>query len=508
MVPRLQGRSREVAEHGGLYPFSTTAQQGSYGDESDIADSDEGTSEESDESTIGDFKHRMIRRRRMDFESDSGSAVSFESTVERFDESIDEDSGRTAFERKPEPLLMGPPTLPAQRRFARSPEPSENLLNAGVSKEFANIGALRLGTNQGDDGSEESSQDDKDSKNSIKATSNPSENLLPGDVTGESMETGSPRAGADQSDDGSSKTSHHDENTESTVKPTPGSRDSSMRELYPKSAAFERRAGSATSPSAYNRNHESPRYTDPAEPQLSDAHEKRLEAMRARNAKENHHDRIPPEHAPHHMQMMVLLYQWAAWATEISDQKRREEMTKWVNGRFLHFMMSGGHVPGYNLKELLQIAGVDPKELYGYSSDPIQQGSMADMSSGQLAAAISGQQRNQAQIELEAAGKEKSGAEFEQDTDELKTALEAPPSTTGRRRIVQSDGDDDEEEGKTQIDDAPLEAASPHPDEVFPNHGEDSPTGASEMLHESPSSAASDRKRGATSDVEASDQVC
>jgi hypothetical protein len=100
----------------------------------------------------------------------------------------------------------------------------------------------------------------------------------------------------------------------------------------------------------------------------ADAHKERREAMRAQSARENHHDRVPPEDAPPHMQMMILLYQWAAWAMAITDPTVQERMIRWVNGRTLDFMMSGGRVPGYSVEELLSKAGVDPKELYGVTN--------------------------------------------------------------------------------------------------------------------------------------------
>ena len=400
----------------------------------------------------------------------------------------------------------------SNEEFGFTEEPFENMSPAGVRKDTSDTSALRVGTTQGDDGNKECSHaEDSDEQSSI-APTRPYENFLPRSVVAGTGESGSPQAGANESGDGMEESVHDDKDNNPAIKLTSLGRQISIQDLNPNLAAFERRAGSPTSRSAYNHNLESPYYTDLAEPDLPNAHEQRLEAMRARNAEENHHHRIPPEDAPCHMRVMVVLYQWAAWANEISNEKRREEMTKWVNGRFLDFLMMGGHVPGYNLRELLQLAGVDPKELYGFNGDPAGQMPMADMSSSQLAAAITGRQPYQRKTEHDAAGAEKSGAEFDQDDTAVDSAMEDQTTPTGSHDIIENDGDDGNDEGtgkkdKVQIDDNLIDISYIIDEDDSSDHDEISHPETSKILHESPLTTAKVGKRAATFDVESSTQV-
>jgi hypothetical protein len=471
MASQLRIEFRDGEERNGLDPLPTFSQQGSPGRQFEFVDNNQRTTIEFDEETIGRTKEHMAAQMELD------------STKEIFNEQI----GLTR-------------------------EPFENMSHADVRKDLLDNSALRAGTNQSDDGSEQSSHAHGSDEQSIIIRPRPYENLLHGGVMRGSMKIAPRQAGANESGHRREESSYHDKVTESTIKSTSPSRDISVRELNPKLAAFERRAGSPTLRSAYDHNHESSQYTDLAEPDPANAHEKRLEAMHARKAEENYHDRIPPEDAPRHMQAMVILYQWAAWATEISNPKRREEMTKWVNGRFLDFLMMGGHVPGYNLKELLQLAGVDPKELYGHSSGLVEQRPMADMSSSQLAAAITGKQPNPTKTEHDAAENEKIGTEFDPDGMALDVDMNAQPTNIKVRDIIRIYGDDDdddhpEKKGRVQFDNN-LDTSSPSAEDDSGNRHEPSSSGASGMLHESPLTPVSVGKRGATSDDENSQQVC
>lgn len=294
---------------------------------------------------------------------------------------------------KPKDHRMDPPPRPVQRRSAPSPEPSPNSLQPGNSDELSKPGSLRLAIGSSRDENNESS-----------------------DISGEQ--------------------------DKANVSVTGARKGSLVNDLSSEMAAFERRAGSPTSLPAYKRDHKNPSYMDLAEPTTAKPLQRRVEVMHARNAQENYHDRIPAEDAPQHMQMMVLIYQWAAWALEISDHQRREQQINWVNGRFLDFMMSGGHVPGYNLRELLEIAGVDPRELYGYSGQPIQQGrAMANMSSSQLAASISGKQ---AETRIRGPGTEGNDANSSRENDNTFTTQEDLLSGT-KRRTGNEDNDEDED---------------------------------------------------------------
>jgi hypothetical protein len=354
---------------------------------------------------------------------------------------------------------MGPPPQPMQRRSAPSPEP----LRASLPN---------------------------DSRNQARNTSYPW--LATRDEPKQAQES-----------------SDHDEDSGATVKPAPARQDSLMRDMSPMLAAFEERAGIPGSLSAYNRDHGNPCYIDLEEPRLSAPLQARLDAMRARNAEENHHYRIPPEDAPPHMQMMVLLYQWAAWALEISDERKRGRMLKWVNGRTLDFMMSGGRIPGYNLKELLEIAGVDPKELYGVSNAPVQHESrMGNMSSTQLAAAISGEHATQApagSTEMENPNRAVHnglGSDVSDDHQELSL------SSIKKRTSIQDDGEVEDDDDVIVTDDiAPQSAATYCPNALSNRDGPFS-TAPSAMVYEGPADLSGDRKRGAASDDEKIGQVC
>ena len=428
-----QGRTRDDGALSDFGPRPNYSLLGAFGNDYNSADGDEDVTEESDQSMIDQLHYSG---------SQSDSANS--------DGSMISDPGRLPREHILGPHLMGPPLLPTPRRSAPSPEPSQNLLHAGVCTESTKTGSLGLAI--------------------------------------------------EQSHDRSKRLSHSDESSKATMNTAVGGHNSLIRNSSPALAAFEQRAGSRTSLSAYNRNHGNSNYTDLAERTLYDAHERRLQAMRIGDAKEYFHYRIPPEDAPLHMRMMVLLYQWAAWATEIVDSKRREEMIKWVNGRFLDFMMSGGHVPGYNLKELLEIAGVDPKELYAYSNAHDQQdSSIANMSSSQLAVTINNRrQPHEAEIELEAGGEEPS----EPDSDHSNNVLDAPQKGPSPRSWkCQTNGDD-----KGGTNDTLHETASTNYESDLWNSGREPSTAA--IVYEGAANIISDRKRETTLDFEDSDQVC
>jgi hypothetical protein len=265
----------------------------------------------------------------------------------------------------------------------------------------------------------------------------------------EPMDTDIEQPGSEESDEDNS--SFDSEHSSSNVRPTNKQTNRLTKELSPLMARFTERAGLVTSFDAYNKHHDGPNYTDLADPHLPAADEKRLEAMRAKNAEDNYHYRIPPQDAPPHMQMMVLLYQWAAWALEIPDTRERDRLMKWVNGRTLDFMMAGGRVPGYNLEELLEIAGVDPKELYGYGGGEreVQGRSMANMSSSQLAARITGERPGNAAEESGSTKKDVSG-ESDLPIAEKARAVGASPRVEDRPELEKdgsdgNDGDDEED---------------------------------------------------------------
>ncbi len=336
----------------------------------------------------------------------------------------------------------------------------------------------------------------------------PSKNLMRANRGGEPMKTWSPRLGSEADHDASNESSDEDEDSDSTIKPTSAREDSTLRDLPPMLTVFEQRAGSSTSLSAYKSSHEISNYLDLEESPTSDAIKERVEAMRARNAEKTYHDRIPAEDAPPHLQMMVLLYQWAAWALDISDQKRREDLITWVNGRFLDFMMSGGRVPGYNLKQLLEIAGVDPKELYGYGGEPLQQGSStAKMSSSQLAASINGQRTNEEDTDFDAAGQDESGADVDRDDTAFPAAQNSKLSRGTMHNFVRGDGEE-ENEVRCETDNTNREGLPPNCNTASKNHQGQFPVAAPATVHEGSSTMSSGRKRGATPEVKGIDQVC
>jgi hypothetical protein len=401
---------------------------------------------------------------------DAGQVVAWGNSTEDSDsEDTDKSMIRTSTsllnENRPESRLMYPPPGPVQRRSAPSPEPLGDAPHTRTRHGSMNISPL-------------------------------------------------PVAKSDIYDE-SGKSTYNDDDGEVDVGRVIGKQENLMRDLSPQLATFEERAGSPTSFTACKRNRHNPNYTDLAESSVPDVLEERVQAMRTRNAKENYHNRIPPEDAPPHMQMMVLLYQWAAWALEISDPKRREEMILWVNGRFLNFMMSGGRVPGYDLKELLEIAGVDPKELYGFSGDCVQpDSSMANMSSSRLAVTISGPETNQSDTDSEAAWKERSGEEFGPRDGLLFAAQDASKPGEKEGPFLEGDSDeddedeDDDDEHSAVLDSSPRQPVPPNDDDTLRTGGEPYPTEASSPVYETASTRANDRKREATSDVEGSDQVC
>lgn len=357
------------------------------------------------------------------------------------------------YKTKPKDYRMDPPPRPVQRRSAPSPEPSPDSLQPGNNDEPLKLGSSRLvsGGSCGD----------------CKEPSNTSE-----------------------------------EESETNIKDTSTKKDSLINDLSSEMAAFEQRAGSPTSLLAYRCDHGNPNYTDLAEPSIAKPLQRRVEAMRARNAQEDYHDRIPAEDAPQHMQMMVLLYQWAAWAFEIPDHQRRKQQINWVNGRFLDFMMSGGHVPGYNLQELLEIAGVDPKELYGYSGELAQQGrTMANMSSSQLAASISGKQ---AENGIEEAATEENGACFTRENSSTLTAREDLLSGTKQRT---GDKSNDEDEDIANVKETLHGCTSGYEGSFVRNSDGPFPAEESAAGYRHDPVVTVDRKRKATSDLNVLDQV-
>ncbi len=245
-------------------------------------------------------------------------------------------------------------------------------------------------------------------------------------------------------------------------------------------------------------NQDNPNYTDLEELHLPDHLGQRLEAMRAHNAEEHYHNRIPAEDAPPHMQMMVLLYQWAAWALDISDQRKRERMIKWVNGRTLDFMMSGGRIPGYDLKQLLDIAGVDPGEIYGWEKESRQQDrSLVDSSSAQLAATVGTEEETGAQREFESAGKQKlkGGLDYD-DCLEKPAQRELMPAVaeSAEPSFIQIDEDDIGKDGGDRKDNTHASAAI---DCENADRNRDGPfsTAVSDMVYDGQANLESDGKR-------------
>ncbi len=299
--------------------------------------------------------------------------------------------------------------------------------------------------------------------------------------------------------------SHDEEDCNTNINVEPGRQDRPRKDTSRIFAAHEQQARATDPLSAYDQDHGNPEYIDLAEPKVLDAHEERLEAMRARNSEENYHDRIPPEHAPPHMQLMVLLYQWAAWAFEISDQKRREDMINWVNGRFVDFMISGGKVPGYNLKELLELAGVDPKELYSYNDKPVPKDSIANMSSSQLAATISKPQPVQPETMIESEEKAASAADLDQNSVISNATQEGQLLGTERERSIKGEGDDEQKHG---VSDAIVDESASSNRAVPSKHL----YGASsveppDMVYGAPSGNTTLGKRDSVSDISNDDQV-
>ena len=352
-----------------------------------------------------------------------------------------------------------------------------------------------------------SSSDDVDSKISIKTASHPPRDSMHVVARSESIKNGSVRGEIREVRHGSEEFAHDEEDSNTVINAESGRQDSFRKDSSGGLTAHEQQARSIKLLSAYNQDHGNPEYIDLAEPKVLDALEERLEAMRARDAEENYHDRIPPEHAPPHMQMMVLLYQWAAWAVDISDQKRREDMLKWVNGRFLDFMMTGGRIPGYNLKELLELAGVDPKELYSYNDEPIPQGSIADMSSSQLAATISKQQPVEPETVVENEGKETSPADLDQNNVVSHPSLVGQLLGIERQPSIEGGSNDDAE--KHGESDKIMEKSVYSNNSVPSKHLRgSSPAEAPDMVPEAPSGKTTLGKRDAISDISDDDQVC
>lgn len=231
----------------------------------------------------------------------------------------------------------------------------------------------------------------------------------------------------------------------------------------------------------------------------------RLEAMRARNAEDRYHNQLPPEDAPAHIQMMVLLYQWAAWAFETPDQAMSERLIKWVNGRIIAFMMSGGRLPGYNLKELLVIAGVDPKELYGLADEPGEQGKlMANMSSSQIAATIGEKQAEETQHRSKMETDLRRGI-YVSSTAHGDAVL-APITTTNKRGINECDEDDldnaNERDAVTQRVDAINNEG------VCRKHGSAVLTPASAIAYNEPADVEKDGEKAGPSNRRDDVQVC
>jgi hypothetical protein len=377
---------------------------------------------------------------------------------------------------------MGPPPLPLQRRSAPSPDRFNGFLQNSSSDESTTPLRRR--------------------KRVFSAS--------PTTSVDEFVEIGSPQLSTDDDPKKIDENSKCDEAEGSATKSTLRNQNSHMGDLSPWLAAFKPR-DTATTLSAYNLNHNNPNYTDLEDPHLPDHLEKRLEAMRAENAIEHHHDRIPAEDAPPHMQMMVLLYQWAAWALDIPDQKKRERMIKWVNGRTLDFMMSGGRIPGYDLKGLLEIAGVDPKELYGWRGEPGQQDkSMADLSSTQLGESISRENEIARQDGFGSAEKQRLERDFDQAENVLDAAQdEAMPAATTSTKpgITQSDGGGaDKDAGECQYD--IPEPAAINRENAFTNSDGPFLTAASDMVYDDNPTLNSDGKRAATLDIAGDVQVC
>lgn len=325
------------------------------------------------------FEYRAARQRRKHLAS---TDLSNDFDSPNIDESMTDTSDFIQYAPVQHSGLMGPPPPPLQRPSAPSPDPFEEL-------------------------SHTSSWDD--SSAILKRQSAPLQRSLLKDwhsnSSGESLKIGSPNLSTYEDRDRIDESSKYDKDKNLAIKYIPSQPNDDTADTSPLLTAFPQRE---TSPrlSVFELNHHNPNYTDLEEPHLPDHLEGRLEAMRAANAEEHFHNRIPAEDAPPHMQMMVLLYQWAAWALDMSDQKKRERMIKWVNGRTLDFMMSGGRIPGYDLKQLLEIAGVDPKEIYGWGSESSQQDkSMAYLNSAQLAARSGIEEDIGTQHETESAGK-------------------------------------------------------------------------------------------------------
>lgn len=389
-----------------------------------------------------------------------------------------------------EPKYTGPPTTLAQRRSTSSSKSSSILRVRDTNRELLGL---------------YSSSDDEDSKIAIKSASHPPKHLMHVDAHPESIKNGSVWEESGEVGGGREEFAHDKEDSNTIINAEHGRQESPTEDSPRVLMAHEQQARSTKSLFAYDRDHGNPKYIDLAEPKVLDAHGERLEAMRARNADENYHDRIPPEHAPPHMQMMVLLYQWAAWAVEISDQKRREDMINWVNGRFLTFMMSGGRVPGYNLKELLELAGVDPKELYSYNGESSQQDSIANMSSSQLAATISKQQL--VEPETMDVSEETNSAEVDQNNvvshPSLMRQLLGPES---EHSVEGGSNNDAEKHGES--DEIMEESVYSNKSVPFEHLHGPSPAEAPDMVPEAPSGNTSLGKRDAISDISDDDQVC
>ena len=300
--------------------------------------------------------------------------------------------------------------------------------------------------------------------------------------------------------------SDHDTEEASTISHTPGGCESLGGDSSHFLTSYNHRASSPKL-TAYDGNREI------IDCYVMDPHlRQRLEAMRARNAKESYHHQLPPEDAPAHIQMMVLLYQWAAWALEISDQMKSERLIKWVNGRSMAFMMSGGRLPGYDLKELLVIAGVDPKELYGLAEEPGEQEKlMASMSSSQLAASIGEKQALEEQYGFTAEVKPKTETDLQQDNNFSNTAqggVTPAAVTTPKKLEIDERDEDDFDKAASERDAVARGAGAINYEDASRNHVTAVPTPTSGMVYNNPADSERNGKRAGASDREYDIQVC
>jgi hypothetical protein len=134
---------------------------------------------------------------------------------------------------------------------------------------------------------------------------------------------------------------------------------------------------------------------------------------------------------------------------------------------------------------------------------------MANMSSSQLAAKISG---NQAKPEVGIAGKERGGAEVGRKNNALDEVEEIlPPGRKHRDGIEIEDdedySDDNDGQGVDDLDDTGHDSASRYGCDALSSGAGPVPDEDSEGEEATPLIAV-DRKRGATSDIEGGDLVC